>query len=636
MFATQSNHKTGDIESQRAKTQPGRHAVETNSVWQSLALRSSAVQARLDLSQPGDPQEQEADRIADRVMQTGVPPELSITSERVKAQRKGPQSREQEAVEAAPLRTDQPGIPDTHRLEEPGLLTQQGEPLDAPTRSFFEPRFGQDFRNVRIHADAEAEDAARSVNARAFTHGSDIAFRAGQYSPLTNSGRQLLAHELAHVVQQQSAPPALGKPLARQTWGTANTTAPPAKNKSPGDVFRGRLKEEVALFANAGVILDWIVSERAAAGGATVTSFKMSLLFADAATMKRIKPVPATAADLVPALEMLEYYEVVKRKDPDTWDIVLAPLQPGQAQQDVNRAGFDQNRADISAFQQSFETRFDAQGHPIKQIAQQELLEDSLAGGAASEFQAQKDADTKLVAVTAELGEFVAFRKKGKPIFRVTSDSPPRVTAASGKTSVMLPIAGQKKPTPVDEADFDRIESIASGTSAEVETRRKDIEKRKKAAERALFNAQGFHRFAVEMVWFLHQLETTSTVKFRAGTYPRHGKFGEYAADMYPRIAENSAGFYKVDQAERFVDAINSVAEAGHTIWGKFAWQIVYNDTGLQATINAKYGARMSSAPHHGPAPDKLHMHLDIRPLNVVADPDTGYGINSSGRVSLY
>jgi len=55
-----------------------------------------------------------------------------------------------------------------------------------------------------------------------------------------------------------------------------------------------------------------------------------------------------------------------------------------------------------------------------------------------------------------------------------------------------------------------------------------------------------------------------------------------------------------------------------------------------QATINAKYGDRMSSAPHHGPAPDKLHMHLDIRPLNVVADPDTGFGIDSSGRVVLY
>jgi hypothetical protein len=44
----------------------------------------------------------------------------------------------------------------------------------------------------------------------------------------------------------------------------------------------------------------------------------------------------------------------------------------------------------------------------------------------------------------------------------------------------------------------------------------------------------------------------------------------------------------------------------------------------------------MSSAPHHGPAPDKLHMHLDIRPLNVVADSKTGYGVNTAGRVVLY
>ena len=188
----------------------------------------------------------------------------------------------------------------------------------------------------------------------------------------------------------------------------------------------------------------------------------------------------------------------------------------------------------------------------------------------------------------------------------------------------------------MDEADFDHIEPVKTGTSTEVEARRKDIEARLKKAERTLFDAQGFHRFATEMVWFLHELANASGIKFKAGTYPRHGKFGEYAADMYPSISEDSRGFYKMDKAEQFVDDINKVAEAGNPYWGKFAWQIVYNDATLQAKINAKYGARMSSAPHHGPAPDKLHMHLDIRPLDVVADHDTGFGVNSSGRVELY
>jgi hypothetical protein len=200
----------------------------------------------------------------------------------------------------------------------------------------------------------------------------------------------------------------------------------------------------------------------------------------------------------------------------------------------------------------------------------------------------------------------------------------------------MLPIANQRNPTVVDEADLDRIEPIRTGGSPEVEKRRKDIEKRLDVANKALANAQAFHRFAEEMVWFLHRLEATSSIAFAAGTYPRHGKFGEYAADMYPVISENAARFYTIGKAGQFVDDINHVAESGHPIWGKFAWQIVYNDTALQKIVNEKYGPRMSSAPHHGPAPDKLHMHLDIRPLNVVADPTTGFGVNTEGRVVLH
>ena len=69
-------------------------------------------------------------------------------------------------------------------------------------RNLFEPRFGADLNPVRIHTDTKAEEAARSINARAFTFGKDIVFRSGQYTPETDVGRKLLAHELTHVVQQ--------------------------------------------------------------------------------------------------------------------------------------------------------------------------------------------------------------------------------------------------------------------------------------------------------------------------------------------------------------------------------------------------------------------------------------------------
>jgi hypothetical protein len=82
------------------------------------------------------------------------------------------------------------------------VLSSPGRPLDTPTRSFMESRFGHDFGGVRVHDDSQAADSARSVNAKAYTVGNDIVFDRGQYNPSTQSGKHLLAHELAHTVQQ--------------------------------------------------------------------------------------------------------------------------------------------------------------------------------------------------------------------------------------------------------------------------------------------------------------------------------------------------------------------------------------------------------------------------------------------------
>src|SRR5262249_61572391 len=68
--------------------------------------------------------------------------------------------------------------------------------------SFFEPRFGSDFSNVRVHKDSYEGRLAEALQAKAFTVGSDIIFGAGQFTPQTPAGKHLLAHELVHVVQQ--------------------------------------------------------------------------------------------------------------------------------------------------------------------------------------------------------------------------------------------------------------------------------------------------------------------------------------------------------------------------------------------------------------------------------------------------
>jgi hypothetical protein len=80
-----------------------------------------------------------------------------------------------------------------------------GQALPDSSRGFFESRFGYDFGNVRVHTGSESDTLNRSLNAKAFTTGSDIFFRSGDYNPGSGSGQELLAHELTHVVQQGGA-----------------------------------------------------------------------------------------------------------------------------------------------------------------------------------------------------------------------------------------------------------------------------------------------------------------------------------------------------------------------------------------------------------------------------------------------
>ncbi|MDB4950665.1 MAG: hypothetical protein JWM27_3314 [Gemmatimonadetes bacterium] len=86
------------------------------------------------------------------------------------------------------------------------ILRSPGQALDAGTRAYMEPRFGHSFADVRVHADGAAADSARAVGARAYAVGSSVVFGSGRYAPGTPDGRRLIAHELAHVVQQSGAP----------------------------------------------------------------------------------------------------------------------------------------------------------------------------------------------------------------------------------------------------------------------------------------------------------------------------------------------------------------------------------------------------------------------------------------------
>jgi Domain of unknown function (DUF4157) len=156
---------------------------------------SRTLQAKLAVNREGDAFEEEADRVSEQVMRMTEPPSPRIggTSGPPEKAHEPLRLRRVAGVGLAPSAAP----PLVHEV-----LRGQGRPLDAATRAFMEPRFGHDFSRVRVHSGSMAESSARDVNAMAYTVGHDIVFGAGMFAPRTHAGRGLLAHELAHVVQQ--------------------------------------------------------------------------------------------------------------------------------------------------------------------------------------------------------------------------------------------------------------------------------------------------------------------------------------------------------------------------------------------------------------------------------------------------
>jgi hypothetical protein len=155
-------------------------------------------QAKLTVGAVDDPLEHEADRIADQVIRM---PGVSLVPSRLS--RKCTACEEPEGQYR--LQTKSAGSVQTPDKAPPivdEVLRSSGQPLDAGVRSFFEPRFGADFRDVRIHLSDQAAKSARIVNSLAYTVGQHIVFGDTRFDPSAKSGRLLLAHELTHTLQQ--------------------------------------------------------------------------------------------------------------------------------------------------------------------------------------------------------------------------------------------------------------------------------------------------------------------------------------------------------------------------------------------------------------------------------------------------
>jgi hypothetical protein len=176
------------------------------------------LQAKLTVGRPDDVYEQEADRVADQVMRMPDPASArsGIDPAPIRAlslQRRCTDCEDEELQRKT--RNPQTEAPDSGLDAVAATLRRGGRPLDAATRGFFEPRFGRDFGDVRIHTDTQAAASARAVNALAYTVGRDVVFNSGQYAPHSDSGKRLLAHELTHVVQQGVSGTGAGQVLQR-------------------------------------------------------------------------------------------------------------------------------------------------------------------------------------------------------------------------------------------------------------------------------------------------------------------------------------------------------------------------------------------------------------------------------------
>ncbi|NUO09037.1 MAG: DUF4157 domain-containing protein [Candidatus Brocadia sp.] len=214
------------------------------------------VQMKMTVNKPGDKLEQEADTMAGKVMRMPSPAPtekktLGQTDEKLQKKEKEKEEKIQRAAipgEKAPKKEEekiQKAAASEEKLQREGSgapsltsdtqssiqgKTTGGQPLSSDVRGFMEPRFNADFSNVRIHTDAESAGLSNQLSARAFTYQNHVFFSRDQYQPGSSEGKQLLAHELTHTIQQ-------GHAVQRSPQVTTTVTPPMVQRLGIRDVL---------------------------------------------------------------------------------------------------------------------------------------------------------------------------------------------------------------------------------------------------------------------------------------------------------------------------------------------------------------------------------------------------------------
>jgi Domain of unknown function (DUF4157) len=232
------------------------------------------IQAKLSIGQPNDKYEQEADTMADKVVQRfsqsgtiqrSTPPVEEEKIQKMDAEKRPEEMPELQKSPVSPVGEEekmQMKCMDCEEKDKPVQRKANGEttaspsiesrlsstkgsgsPLANDTRSGMESAFGADFSGVRVHTGSEAVQMSQDLNAHAFTHGSDVYFNSGKYNPSNTEGSKLLAHELTHTVQQ-------GNQLRRDPLPAAPTTATPTPVQSTDPILAAQTVDESSIFTH--------------------------------------------------------------------------------------------------------------------------------------------------------------------------------------------------------------------------------------------------------------------------------------------------------------------------------------------------------------------------------------------------
>jgi hypothetical protein len=172
------------------------------------------IQKKLNVGSANDSYELEADNIANKVMRMSEASQQNVSHTGALVQRKCTGCEEEKIHKKSLAENITPLIQCASNSESGGQAPKHvesqinssrggGSVMDHKTKNFMEGRFGTDFSDVKIHTGSEAVQMSRELNAQAFTVGNDIYFNEGKYSPNSDSGKHLLAHELTHTIQQQ-------------------------------------------------------------------------------------------------------------------------------------------------------------------------------------------------------------------------------------------------------------------------------------------------------------------------------------------------------------------------------------------------------------------------------------------------